>query len=276
MKLRRPSTKGRSPTLAASFVLTVAVVLGGLAACGEDGSDSGDEPRRSLPRGDEPVDLDPADFTADIDHPYLPMEPGTRWTYREVDEEGNVVEVVVVVTTETKTVANGITARVVRDTVREDGEIVEDTRDWFAQDEDGNVWYLGEDTAEFEDGALVSHEGAWEAGVDGALPGIILPADPRPGMAYRQEYLAGEAEDNGRILAVGEDVEVRAGSFDDVLRTEDTNALEPDVVEHKYYARGVGLVLTVDVQGGSGREELIRVDDAPPSAGIGPLGRPNS
>ncbi len=103
------------------------------------------------------------------------MEPGTQWTYREVDEEGKEVIVVVTVTSETKQIANGVTARVVRDTVTEDGELIEDTIDWYAQDADGNVWYLGEDTAEFEDGKVKTKKGSWEAGVDGALPGVILP-----------------------------------------------------------------------------------------------------
>ena len=135
-----------------------------------------------LPEGDVPVDLDPATFTADIDNPYWPMAPGTRWTYREIDEEGKELEVVVTVSSETKEIANGVTARVVRDTVTEDGELIEDTFDWYAQDDKGNIWYLGEDTAEFEGGKITTKAGSFEAGVDGALPGIIMPADPAPGM----------------------------------------------------------------------------------------------
>ena len=151
----------------------------------------------------------PADFTAGSDHPYFPLEPGTQWTFREIDEQGAVVNVVVTVSSETREIANGIEAAVVRDTVTEDGELVEDTLDWYAQDADGNVWYLGEDTAEFENGKLTSREGAWEAGVDGALPGIIMPADPAVGMSYRQEYYQGKAEDNGEVLALDQQAEVR-------------------------------------------------------------------
>ena len=99
------------------------------------------------------------------------MEPGTRWVYREIDEEGEELRVVVTVTSETKEVANGVTARVVRDTVTMDGDVVEDTFDWYAQDSAGTIWYLGEDTAEFEDGRIVSREGSFEAGADGALAG---------------------------------------------------------------------------------------------------------
>lgn len=227
-----------------------------------------------LPEGSEPVDLDPADFTTQIDNPYWPMDPGTRWTYRETDGDGTELEVVVVVTTLTKVIANGITARVVRDTVTEDGVIIEDTFDWYAQDADGNVWYLGEDTAEFEAGQIVSRGGSFEAGVDGALPGIIMPANPLPGMKYRQEYYAGEAEDSGEVLSIGETAESPSGRYQNVLLTEDTTGLDPAILEHKYYAIGVGPVLVLDLAGG-GREELLSVDHAPESAGTGPLGNPN-
>ncbi|MBA3430008.1 MAG: hypothetical protein H0U16_00815, partial [Actinobacteria bacterium] len=107
--------------------------------------------------------MDPADFTTHIDNPYWPMVPGTRWIYREIDEAGKKLKVVVIVTHETKKIANGITARVVRDTVTENGEIIEDTFDWYAQDSDGNVWYMGEDTAEFENGKIKTKKGSFEA-----------------------------------------------------------------------------------------------------------------
>jgi hypothetical protein len=227
-----------------------------------------------LPQGDEPVELDPADFTSEIDNPYWPMTPGTRWTYRETDEEGNELQVVVIVTSETKRIANDITARVVRDTVTEDGQLVEDTLDWYAQDAQGNIWYLGEDTAEFEDGEITSREGSWEAGVDGALPGIIVPADPAPGMRYRQEYYEGKAEDNGEVLSTNELAEAPYGQFRDALLTKDTITIEPDVQEYKLYAKGVGPVLVLGVSGGGGREELVEVDRVSGAAGTGPLGSP--
>jgi hypothetical protein len=227
-----------------------------------------------VPTGSQPVQLDPADFSTTIDHPYWPMRPGTRWTYRE-EEDGEVKEVVVVVTHQTKRIASGVTARVVRDTVRVDGSIIEDTLDWYAQDSKGNLWYLGEDTAEFEDGKITSRAGSFEAGRDGALPGIMLPADPVPGMRYRQEYYKGEAEDNGEVLSTAEMAEVPAGLYRNALLTKDTITIEPDVQEYKLYAPGVGPVLVLGVSGGSGREELVKIDQAPPDAGTGPLGRPN-
>ena len=227
-----------------------------------------------LPQGAEPFELDPTDFTTNIDNPYWPMQPGTRWTYRELDTDGTELRGVVVVTTQTTTMANGITARVVRDTLTRGGEIIEDTIDWYAQDSAGNVWYVGEDTAEFERGVVASTAGSWQAGVDGALPGVIVPANPQPGLAYRQEYYAGQAEDNGAIVSLDETADVPYGHFDTVLMTADTSGIEPNVLEHKFYAKGVGPILTIDV-GTAGREELLSVDVAPSDAGTGPLGAPN-
>jgi hypothetical protein len=229
----------------------------------------------TLPTSAEPVNLNPADFTADITHPYWPMEPGTRWTYRDVDEKGEVQDVVVVATPKTKKLANGITARVVRDTVRSEGEVVEDTFDWYAQDSAGNVWYMGEDTAEFESGKIVSRAGSFEAGADGALPGIILPAQPQVGQKYRQEYLKGEAEDNGEVLGLNQLVEVPTGRYSGALLTKDTTSLEPDVVEYKLYAPDIGPVLTVDISGGAAREALVKIDKVAQKNGTGPLGEPN-
>jgi hypothetical protein len=256
-----------------------AVTLLVLPACasGSSSSTAGDTITTAvhLPQGNEPVELDPAGFTTEIDNPYLPMVPGTRWTYREVGPDGEVMEVVVIVTNTTRQIANGVTARVVRDTVTLDGEIIEDTFDWYAQDQAGNVWYFGEDTAEFEDGEVTTTAGSFEAGVDGALPGIIVPANPTPGMKYRQEYYAGEAEDNGEILSTDEMADVPFGHFEGMLLTKDTITIEPDVLEYKLYARDIGLVLALGISGGSGREELVAVDTAPEGAGTGPLGSPN-
>jgi hypothetical protein len=231
-----------------------------------------------LPQGSEPVTLDPAEFTAEITNEYWPMEPGSRWTYREIDEDGESAKVVVTVTGVTKKIANGITARVVRDTVSSGGEVIEDTFDWYAQDADGNIWYLGEDTAEFEDGKVSSRGGSFEAGVDGALPGIAMPGSPADGMAYRQEYYKGEAEDNGEVLSTEEMADVPAGHYEDVLLTKDTIALEPDVLEYKLYAPGVGPVLVFGVSGGGGREELLSMTHVSTKvamqAGTTPLGKP--
>ena len=201
---------------------------------------------------------DPASFTTRIDNPYWPMKPGARWVYRESDTEGTRQKVVVTVRRKTKRIANGVTARIVHDVVTERGKPVEVTDDWYAQDGKGNVWYLGEDTKEYENGRVVSTAGSWQAGVDGARAGIIMPAKPRPGMRYRQEFYAGHAEDRGQIVSRREQAEVPFGHFRRVLMTKETNPLEPKVLEFKFYARGVGPVLAVSVSGGSDREELVR------------------
>ena len=231
--------------LGAVVVLLVASVVAG---CGGDAG---------LPQGSEPVDLDPADFTIEIDNLYWPMRPGSGWVYREIAGDGAVQRVDVKITGRTKRIANGVEARVVRDVVTQGGEPVEVTDDWYAQDSEGNIWYLGEDTAEYENGKVVSTEGSWEAGVDGAQPGVAIPTDPQVGMTYRQEYYAGVAEDEAKVLSLDEQVGVPFGHFKDVLMTKDLNPLEPRVLEHKFYARGVGPVLTLDISGASGREELV-------------------
>jgi hypothetical protein len=240
------------------IVLALAASLS--AGCGGDDATTCEPP-------DEPVidpgdggsyrpDVDPADFVTDIDHPYLPLAVGSRWVYESVGgEETERVEVVV---TEDRHDVMGISAVVVRDTVSVDGEVVEDTFDWFAQDRLGNVWYLGEDSREIEGGEVVSTEGSWEAGLDGALPGIVMLAEPAVGMAYRQEYLACEAEDMAEVAAVGEAVAVPAGSYTDVLVTHDWTPLEPDVVEEKSYAPGIGLVRERKLTGDA--EELVLVE----------------
>ncbi len=210
--------------------------------------------------GDYAVALDPQTFVATIDNPWLPLTPGSRWVYEATTEDG-VERIEVVVTDETREVI-GITTTVVRDTVTLDGALIEDTYDWFAQDADGNVWYLGEDSKEYDNGEFVSTAGSWEAGVDGALPGVVMQADPKVDDPYRQEYYEGEAEDMAVVFATGEAETVAFGSFDDLLVIREWNPLEPDVIEHKYYAAGVGTVLEVQVQGGSERVELVSYEPA--------------
>ena len=235
-------------TVAAALVLGSGAAVAVAAGPGSD----------PLPQGSERVHLDPARFTTRIDNPYWPMKPGSRWVYRETDAEGTRQRVVVTVTDKVKRIANGITARVVHDVVTEHGRPVEVTDDWYAQDEAGNLWYLGEATTDYEDGKPVSTAGSWEAGVDGAQAGVVMPARPAPGLAYRQEHYRGEAEDQASIVSLHEQAEVPAGHFRRVLMTRDVNPLEPKVLEFKFYARGVGPVLAVSVSGGSDREELIR------------------
>jgi hypothetical protein len=243
----------------ASIAATIACIIAALtiSACGSD-SDA-DSSNRGLPQGSEPVKLDPADFSTNIDNPYWPMQPGSRWVYSETDTEGTNERVVVTVTDKTKKIANGITARVISDVVTENGQPVEITDDWYTQDKDGNVWYMGEAVRNFKNGKVVDREGSFEAGVDGAQAGIAMPADPVPGLSYRQEYYKGHAEDKGEIVAVGEDqAEVPAGFYKDVVLTRDLiPTLEPKVEELKFYARGVGPVLSMHTDGSGGRAALV-------------------
>jgi hypothetical protein len=240
--------------------MCAALVAGGCARDSADNtlaSATASASDANLPQGGETVKLDPADFTTNIDNPYWPMTPGSRWVYVETDTEGAKQDVVVTITDRTKKLANGIEARIVHDAVTEDGEAVEITDDYYAQDKAGNIWYLGEKTAEYENGKVASTHGSFEAGVDGAQGGIALPADPKAGMTYRQEYYKGEAEDEGRIVSLDEQAEVPFGHFTDVLMTRDANPLEPKNLEFKFYAKDVGPVLTISVSGGSDREDLV-------------------
>ena len=252
--------------------LTPAVLLvAALAvACGDDAtvdtSDAAGEPSASTTApdetdgptidpgddGDYTVDIDPTVFTSTVDNPFMPWLPGMRWVYEERTADGEVEVITIEVLDETRTVM-GVETIVVHDTVEtEDGELVEDTYDWYAQDDDGNVWYFGEDTKAYEDGE-VSEAGAWEGGVDGALPGIVMPAAPAVSeTGYRQEYLAGEAEDMGQIIETGNGIVV----------TRDWTPLEPDVVEEKTYVTGVGFVYESKVSGDGAGDEAVLVEFA--------------
>lgn len=240
-------------TSAIAFVGS-AICAVALAACGGDDSKS----NSGLPQGSEKTNLKPADFSTKIDNPYLPMAPGDRWVYRETDTEGSDEQVVLTVTERTKKLHNGITVRVVRDVALEDGKPTEIEHDWFAQDTKGNVWFFGGETRTYENGKLTKSE-SFEAGVKGADAGVTMPADPKPGLSYRQEYLKGDAEDYAEIVTVGKErVDVAGGFFKDIVLTRDLNPLEPKVQETKYYQRGVGVVLTMNVNKPGARAELIK------------------
>jgi hypothetical protein len=168
-------------------------------------------------------------------------------------EDGTVESNQIEVLHETRDV-NGVAATVVHDTVFVEGQLVEETYDWYAQDKDGNVWYLGEAVDNYENGVLVDHAGSWEWGVDGALPGVIMWADPaaRLNEVYYQEFYSGEAEDQGQVLSVSESVSVPFGTFENVLKTYDFSALDPDLQEHKFYAPGIGLIKELNLKTGEG------------------------
>ncbi|RMD81182.1 MAG: hypothetical protein D6815_12415 [Candidatus Dadabacteria bacterium] len=194
--------------------------------------------------------VDPATVAANP-NPYFPLVPGTTWQYSDGEETTTVT-----VTARTKTIL-GVACLVVRDVVEVGGETIEDTEDWYAQDGAGNVWYFGEIAQGFEDGDLVTLEGSWKAGVNGAEPGIIMEANPAVGDFYRQEFLLGDAEDVAEVLSVtGEETVPAASCQGQCVVTKDTSPLEPDVVEHKYYAPGIGVILEKDPTTGA-RNELV-------------------
>jgi hypothetical protein len=244
----------RLMTLGIAAVMAAAAWPAGIAAAGGCVD--------PLPQGSDPVTLDPADFGGPIDNQYWPMTVGSRWVYRESDPRGDAVKVLVTVTDHTREII-GITATVVHDKVTDHGDLIENTFDWYAQDNCDNVWYLGENTKEYENGHVVSTAGSWEAGVDGALPGVVVPGNPQVGLSYRQEYYAGEAEDAAEILSLDERAQVPAGSFRNVLLTKDFTPLHRRILEYKLYAPGVGPVLVLGVSGGADREALLRYVPGP-------------
>lgn len=219
-----------------------ALVLAAVALAGAGcGSATDDAPSDGGATYRLPSRPDAADFVPRVTHPFFPLPVGARWVYRKRGADG-LEEITVVVTPQTRKV-DGVTAVVVRDRATLDGVLSEDTYDWYAQDRSGNVWYLGEDTTAYEPGKPPSKKGSWEAGVDGARPGLVMPAEPSVGDRYQQEYLAGVAEDRGEVVATDATGRVPFGPFTDAVKTLDTTPLEPDLREHKYYAKGVGVVL---------------------------------
>ena len=194
------------------------------------------------PEIDPEMFVDPADIGGSEDpNPYSPLVRGTTWTYK-----GGTETITVTVTEDTKVIL-GVTCAVIHDVAEEDGEVIEDTLDWYAQDIDGNVWYFGEIAQEFQDGELVSIDGSWTAGVDSAKAGIIMKAAPMVGDVYRQEFFLGDAEDMAEVLSLtGSEVVPAAECNGNCLVTKDFTPIEPDAIEHKYYAPGVGLILEVN------------------------------
>ncbi len=204
--------------------------------------------------------FNPDHFVRHVDNKFFPLKPGTRYV-AVGEEDGERIRNVTLVTDERKEIL-GISAVVVLDRVLgEDGELIEKTFDWYAQDDRGNVWYLGEDTKEFEDGKVVSTEGSWEAGVKGAVAGIIMPAHPQVGQHYQQEFFEGEAEDEARVTTRGVDVTVPYGTFHTCLRTVEWTRLEPGVKEAKIYCPGIGFVKANGIEGPKVRLVLKNVFD---------------
>jgi hypothetical protein len=237
--------------------VTAALLPALLVACGgSDRSSTAGSATDTLPQSSEPSNLNPADFSTQIDNPYWPMPVGRRWQVHVTNPEGESLQETITVTNQTKQIADGVTARVVRDIVYDHRKPTETTDDWYAQDKDGNVWYFGEDTASIENGKRDT-SGSFEAGRNGADAGIAMPAHPTVGLTYREEYYKGHAEDRTKVLALDQQVEAPAGHFTGAILTDDYSPIEPTVSEYKLYARGVGPVVAVSVSGEAEREDLL-------------------
>ena len=195
-------------------------------------------------------------FSANVTNPWFPLRPGTVFVYTGV-KDGRPARDVLKVTHATKVIA-GARCRVLDDRLYVSGRLAERTTDWYTQDPKGNVWYYGEATAELDaHGRVTTTEGSWQAGVNGARPGIFMPAHPQRGQSFRQEYYKGHAEDRFRVLRLHAPVSVPSVSSRNALLTQETTALEPGVVDHKYYVRGIGNVKEETVKGGNERAELV-------------------
>jgi hypothetical protein len=198
----------------------------------------------------------PRAFARQIDNPWLPFRPGTEWVYRGV-KDGKPARDVVRVTNATR-VIDGVRSTAVSDRLYLRGKLAERTTDWYAQDSRGNVWYYGEATAELDaSGHVKNTEGSWRAGVDGAKPGIVMPARPRVGQSFRQEFYKGQAEDHFQVLSLSATVRVPYVASKHALLTKEWTPLEPDVLDHKLYVRGIGMVKEQTVKGGDERAVLV-------------------
>ncbi len=205
--------------------------------------------------------INPQDFVSGIDNRYFNLTPGTTYIY-EVETDEGTERIEVYVSNETREVM-GVTTMVIWDREWLEGDMIEDTKDWYAQDKEGNVWYFGEDSKEYVKGRLVSTEGSWEGGVDGAQPGIIMKANPQVGDTYRQEYYRGHAEDEGEVVAIGETVIISYGTFTNCLKVRGWTLLEPGISEHEFYCPEIGFT-ALEIEFDSGeigeRVELIGVE----------------
>jgi len=254
------------------LVATVGIGVLFAAGCGKGGgsaggpSPAGISPSSSSTSGASvPSDalpyhpvIDPSQFSSTVDNPWFPLTPGTTFVYEGV-KDGKPSRDVYTVTNDTKTI-DGVPCVVVHDSLYLAGALEEETLDYYSQDPQGNVWYFGEDTRELDaKGRTTSTEGTWHAGVDGAEPGVFMEADPFVGHQFRQEYYQGHAEDRYRVLDLSASVTVPFGSFASALLTMEWTALEPDVLDHKYYVRGVGEVAELSVRGPMEQARLVSV-----------------
>ena len=235
------------------MILIAAAVL--LAGCGHGGGASSSDGTQTAPLATTGAPS-PSQFADRVDNPWFPLLPGMKWEFRGI-KDGEPSHEFVSVSGDTK-VIQGVRCTVVVDKLYVKGRLHETTLDWYAQDKSGTVWYFGEDTAELNaKGKVVSREGTWLSGKDGAEAGIFMPADPQVGQTARQEYLKGHAEDHFEVLNLSATVKTPAVSSEQAILIKEWTPLEPDVIDHKFYVRGIGVVKEQAVKGATERNILV-------------------
>ena len=251
----------------------LAVVLGialltGAGACGKTGTKKITRPQGSPsittalptfgPGASYHPTIDPKDFTANVDNPWFPLTVGTTLVYTGT-KDGEKARELFTTTAQTKVIA-GVTTRVVEDKLYLNDRLEEYTLDYYTQDKAGNVWYFGEDTYSIGKNGKRNPAGTWHAGVDGAEPGVFMQAEPEIGREFRQEYYKGEAEDQFKVVDQSSRVTVPQGSYDMAMRTEEKTTLEPEILDNKFYVRGIGTVMEIQVKGPPPIEKLELVE----------------
>jgi hypothetical protein len=255
MDTRAPTDTRQSPIRPARVAIAAAVVGAvALTGCGSGGGKSSastttNAGQVTAPASPTPASANynpkivPAKFTATITNRYFVVKPGTTRVMKGT-KDGTPQTHATHVTRQTRTVM-GVPCIVIKDVVTDPNGIAEIAYDWYSQDDQGNVWYFGESTSDYTKGVVTSTKGSWEAGVDNAKPGIVMPVDPKPGPAFYQEFRPGVAEDKGEVLGIHETVRTKSTTYRNVVRIRDTNPLDPTLVQNKWYAPGVGVVKSV-------------------------------
>jgi hypothetical protein len=250
--MRRTPTRTRS-ALALAVAAVTAVAVGGVGPAGAQGSQT----IKSGAGPGWPKVLHPNDFVRRVDNQWFPLKPGSTWHYRGRDDQGRFGDRMHV-KHKTKTIL-GVRSTVVHDVVLRDGKPREVTNDWYAQDHRGNIWYFGERTKELDKhGHVITREGSFKAGRDGARPGVFMSGDPKVGQHARQEYYKGHAEDHFKVLDTSAKVKTPYVSSHHALRTREWTPLEKGIIDNKYYVRGVGDVVEHTVKGGLENLHLVR------------------
>jgi hypothetical protein len=209
--------------------------------------------------------INPRDFVSRVSNRYFRLTPGAIFTYEKRTPQGT--ERTEIEVARQKRRVMGVLTTVVRHRDWLNGQLIEDSRDWYAQDRRGNVWYFGEEVDNYANGTLKDHAGSWEAGVNGAKPGIVMLNEPRVGLTYRQEHYKGQAEDMGTVIALNRTIRVASGTFHGCLQTRDWSLIDKLSNEYKYYCPQIGFVaLEEAAPGGGDSSQLVSVSNAPVNA----------